>query len=146
MRLSLGPANTSLIRLSPGIMQAVSACASSASKGLCHILMHSPLSLSSIQRRKTMGLPPKTSGQVSSYSYAPPVLCDSRLLGKLMATVVDLPRPVVIALGHAIKHLSDFSIADAFVETNFFNRFTTRAHMLLNGNTLLNLYLDKFLL
>jgi DNA mismatch repair protein MSH3 len=59
--------------------------------------------------------------------------------GKLMAAVADFPKRVVVALAHAIKHLSAFSIADAFLETKFFSKFTTRAHMLLNGNTLTNL-------
>jgi len=56
-----------------------------------------------------------------------------------MATVVDFPKRVVVVLAHAIKHLSAFSIADAFLETKFFSKFSTRAHMLLNGNTLTNL-------
>ena len=56
-----------------------------------------------------------------------------------MAVIVDLPQWVVVALAHAIKHISDFNIADAFLETKFFNRFTSRAHMLLNGNTLTSL-------
>jgi DNA mismatch repair protein MSH3 len=59
--------------------------------------------------------------------------------GKLMAAVVDFPKRVVVVLAHAIKHLSAFSIADAFLETKFFSKFSTRAHMLLNGNTLTNL-------
>lgn len=59
--------------------------------------------------------------------------------GKLMAEVADFPKRVVIALAHAIKHLSAFSIADAFLETKFFSKFTTRAHMLLAANTLTNL-------
>jgi DNA mismatch repair protein MSH3 len=56
-----------------------------------------------------------------------------------MAAVADFPKRVVVVLAHAIKHLSAFSIADAFLETKFFSKFTTRAHMLLNGNTLTNL-------
>jgi DNA mismatch repair protein MSH3 len=56
-----------------------------------------------------------------------------------MAAVTDFPKHVVIALAHTIKHLSEFSIADAFLETDFFSKFMTRAHMLLHGNTLTNL-------
>jgi DNA mismatch repair protein MSH3 len=59
--------------------------------------------------------------------------------GKLMAAVADFPKPVIVVLAHAIRHLSAFNIADAFLETKFFSKFTTRAHMLLNGNTLANL-------
>jgi DNA mismatch repair protein MSH3 len=56
-----------------------------------------------------------------------------------MAEVTNFPKRVVIALAHAIKYLSAFSIADAFLETKFFSKFTTRAHMLLAANTLTNL-------
>jgi DNA mismatch repair protein MSH3 len=56
-----------------------------------------------------------------------------------MAAVTNFPKRVVIALAHAIKHLSAFSLADAFLETEFFSKFTTRAHMLLAANTLNNL-------
>ncbi|KAF8061576.1 DNA mismatch repair protein MSH3 [Lyophyllum atratum] len=59
--------------------------------------------------------------------------------GRLMAEVADFPKRVVIALAHAIKYLSAFSIADALLETRFFSKFTTKAHMLLAGNTLTNL-------
>lgn len=56
-----------------------------------------------------------------------------------MAEVTDFPKGVLIALAHAIKHLSAFGIADAFLETRFFSRFASRAHMLLAANTLTNL-------
>jgi DNA mismatch repair protein MSH3 len=56
-----------------------------------------------------------------------------------MAAITDFPKRVVIVLAHAIKHLSAFSIAEAFLETKFFSKFTTKVHMLLNGNTLTNL-------
>ncbi|TFK72184.1 hypothetical protein BDN72DRAFT_836577 [Pluteus cervinus] len=59
--------------------------------------------------------------------------------GKLMAAITDFPKRVVIALAHAIKYLSAFNIADAFLETDFFTKFSTRAHMLLAANTLTNL-------
>jgi DNA mismatch repair protein MSH3 len=60
-------------------------------------------------------------------------------LGQLMAEITDFPKGVVVALAHAIKHLSTFGIADAFLETRFFSKFATRAHMLLAANTLTNL-------
>jgi len=59
--------------------------------------------------------------------------------GKHMASITDFPKRVVIALAHAIKYLSAFGIADAFLETKFFTKFTTTAHMLLAANTLINL-------
>jgi DNA mismatch repair protein MSH3 len=56
-----------------------------------------------------------------------------------MAAVTDFPKRIVIALAQTIKHLSAFGLADAFLETKFFNKFTTKAHMLLAANTLNNL-------
>jgi len=61
------------------------------------------------------------------------------ILGELMASITDFPNRVVIALAHAIKYLSAFGIADAFLETKFFTKFTTRVHMRLAANTLSNL-------
>jgi DNA mismatch repair protein MSH3 len=57
-----------------------------------------------------------------------------------MAAVAGFPKLVVIVLAHAIKHLQRFNIADLLVETQFFQKFTTRVHMLLNGNTSANLW------
>ncbi|KAH6918993.1 DNA mismatch repair protein MSH3 [Coprinopsis sp. MPI-PUGE-AT-0042] len=59
--------------------------------------------------------------------------------GQLMAAITDFPKRVVVALAHAIKHLSEYGVADAFLETRFFSVFATRAHMLLSANTLTNL-------
>jgi DNA mismatch repair protein MSH3 len=56
-----------------------------------------------------------------------------------MAEVSDFPKQVVVALAQCIEYLSAFRVADALLATNFFAKFTTRAHMLLNANTLTNL-------
>jgi DNA mismatch repair protein MSH3 len=56
-----------------------------------------------------------------------------------MAEVTDFPKQVVMALAQSIDYLAAFRVADALLVTNFFAKFTTRAHMLLNGNTLTNL-------
>jgi DNA mismatch repair protein MSH3 len=61
-----------------------------------------------------------------------------------MAAVADFPKQVIVVLAHAINYLSAFNIADAFLETKFFSKFTTRAHMLLNANTLTNLFVSFF--
>lgn len=45
----------------------------------------------------------------------------------------------MVALAHAIQYLSTFGIANAFLETKFFNKFTAKTHMLLAANTLTNL-------
>ena len=57
-----------------------------------------------------------------------------------MAEVTDFPKQVVVALAQCIEYLSAFRVADALLATTFFAKFTTRAHMLLNANTLTNLY------
>jgi hypothetical protein len=56
-----------------------------------------------------------------------------------MVEVADFPKQVVIALAQSIEYLAAFRVADALLATDFFAKFTTRAHMLLNGNTLTNL-------
>ncbi|KAG8900331.1 Mismatch repair protein msh3 [Tulasnella sp. 417] len=56
-----------------------------------------------------------------------------------MATIVDFPKQVIIALAHAIQYLTNFKVADAFLEATFFSTFASRTHMLLNGTTLTNL-------
>lgn len=62
------------------------------------------------------------------------------VIDKILATVAGLPKLVIISMAHAIKHLSTFSIADAVLTVKFFTRFTERSHMLLNGNTMTNLF------
>ncbi|KAG7452688.1 uncharacterized protein BT62DRAFT_958683 [Guyanagaster necrorhizus] len=68
-----------------------------------------------------------------------PTVSDSVRSGKILADISDLPKSVVVALAHSMQYLSKFGLADAFLETNFFTKFTTRAHMLLAANTLQNL-------
>ena len=57
-----------------------------------------------------------------------------------MAAITEFSKLVVIALGQSLKYLKTFNIADALRETRFFAKFTERTHMLLNANTLTNLY------
>ena len=56
-----------------------------------------------------------------------------------MGMIVDLPRTVVIALAHTLKHLAAFSLMDSFADASVFSKFADRTHMLLNSNTLTNL-------
>ena len=60
--------------------------------------------------------------------------------GDLMAAITDFSKLVVIALAQSLKYLATFNVADALRETRFFGKFTERTHMLLNANTLTNLY------
>jgi len=57
-----------------------------------------------------------------------------------MAEIADFPKQVIMALAQSIEYLAAFRVADALLATDFFAKFTTKAHMLLNGNTLTNLY------
>ena len=59
--------------------------------------------------------------------------------GRLLATISDLPRRVVIALSHSLDYLKSFDLAEVLTQTQFFTKFTERQHMLLNANTLSNL-------
>ncbi|KIO18514.1 hypothetical protein M407DRAFT_11850 [Tulasnella calospora MUT 4182] len=49
--------------------------------------------------------------------------------GDVMATIVDFPKQVIIALAHAIEYLTNFKVADAFLEATFFSTFASRTHM-----------------
>ncbi|KAF8252779.1 hypothetical protein K440DRAFT_652656 [Wilcoxina mikolae CBS 423.85] len=58
---------------------------------------------------------------------------------KLLDTVLDLPALVTICLSAMIKHLSDYGLEHVFDLTKYFQSFSGRSHMLLNGNTLSSL-------
>ncbi|KAL5533020.1 MSH3 [Sanghuangporus sanghuang] len=60
--------------------------------------------------------------------------------GKLLAAVSDLPRKIVVALAHSLNYLNSFGLGDVLTQTQFFSKFTERQHMLLNANTLSNLF------
>jgi DNA mismatch repair protein MSH3 len=61
-------------------------------------------------------------------------------LGQPFNDVIGFPKPVVVALAHAVRYLISYGLSDAFKRTTFFTTFLTRSHMLLNANTLDNLY------
>ncbi|KAF9438345.1 Mismatch repair protein msh3 [Entomortierella beljakovae] len=57
----------------------------------------------------------------------------------LLKTVLNLSQNLVIALSAMITHLTDFGLAPVFRLSKYFECFTSRSHMLLNGNTISNL-------
>ncbi|KAF9987234.1 Mismatch repair protein msh3 [Mortierella antarctica] len=57
----------------------------------------------------------------------------------LLKTVSGLSRNLIVALSAIITHLTDFGLAPVFRLSKYFECFTSRSHMLLNGNTLSNL-------
>ena len=58
---------------------------------------------------------------------------------KLLDTVLGLPPLVTICLSSMIKHLTDYGLEHVFDLTKYFQSFSGRSHMLLNGNTLSSL-------
>lgn len=64
--------------------------------------------------------------------------------GKLFAAASQLPQKVTVALAYSVDYLLEYDLTDIFIETEFFGKFTDRQHMLLNANTLTNLYVFVF--
>jgi len=54
----------------------------------------------------------------------------------LLDKVLKLPEPVTICLSSMIKHLTEFGLEHIFDLTKYFQSFSTRQHMLINGTTL----------
>ena len=46
----------------------------------------------------------------------------------------------MIALAYILEYLTSFALEDVLSMTEFFGKFTERHYMLLNANTLINLY------
>ncbi|KAL1967086.1 hypothetical protein VTN77DRAFT_3610 [Rasamsonia byssochlamydoides] len=57
----------------------------------------------------------------------------------LLDKVLKLPENVTICLSAMIKHLSEYGLEHVFDLTKYFQSFSARSHMLLNGNTLTSL-------
>ena len=57
----------------------------------------------------------------------------------LLEKVLKLPEDVTICLSAMIKHMSEYGLEHVFKLTKYFQSFSARSHMLLNGNTLINL-------
>ena len=62
--------------------------------------------------------------------------------GQLLATITNLSNGVAIALAYTLKYLTNFDLADVLTRTEFFSKFTERHYMLLNANTLVNLFVS----
>ncbi|KAI9238745.1 MAG: muts domain V-domain-containing protein [Podila humilis] len=61
----------------------------------------------------------------------------------LLNTVLGLSKNLTIVLSAMITHLTDFGLAPIFRLSKYFECFTSRSHMLLNGNTIANLEIYK---
>ncbi|KAJ5634094.1 hypothetical protein N7528_001936 [Penicillium herquei] len=58
---------------------------------------------------------------------------------KLLQNVLGLPEHVTICLSAMIEHMTDYGLEHVFDLTKYFQPFSARSHMLLNGNTLVSL-------
>lgn len=61
----------------------------------------------------------------------------------LLDKVLKLSENVTICLAALIKHMTDYGLEHVFDLTKYFQPFSARSHMLLNGNTLTNLEIYK---
>jgi DNA mismatch repair protein MSH3 len=59
----------------------------------------------------------------------------------LLDKVLTLSEPVTICLSAMIKHMTEYGLEHVFDLTKYFQSFSARTHMLLNGNTLTSLEL-----
>lgn len=71
-------------------------------------------------------------------------VCDSTVAadhqgGALLEKVLKLPENVTICLSAMIMHMSDYGLEHVFDLTKYFQSFSARSHMLLNGTTLTSL-------
>lgn len=57
----------------------------------------------------------------------------------LLDKVLKLPEAVTVCLSAMITHLTEYGLEHVFDLTKYFQSFSTRSHMLLNGNTLTSL-------
>lgn len=57
----------------------------------------------------------------------------------LLQKVLTLPEHVTICLSAMIEHMTEYGLEHVFDLTKYFQHFSSRSHMLLNGNTLVSL-------
>ncbi|KAJ5558303.1 hypothetical protein N7535_008516 [Penicillium sp. DV-2018c] len=58
---------------------------------------------------------------------------------RLLQNVLGLPEQVTICLSAMIEHMTEYGLEHVFDLTKYFQPFSARSHMLLNGNTLVSL-------
>lgn len=64
---------------------------------------------------------------------------DDTQASDLLQKVLNLPEQVSICLSSMIKHMTEYGLEHVFDLTKYFQHFSSRSHMLLNGNTLMSL-------
>ncbi|KAJ9604953.1 Mismatch repair protein msh3 [Cladophialophora chaetospira] len=70
---------------------------------------------------------------------------DGDKAAKIFDRIMGLPENVSVCLSAMINHLSEYGLEHVFQLTKYFQSFSARSHMLLNGNTLtsLEIYLNQ---
>ena len=65
--------------------------------------------------------------------------------GKILDKILGLPEHVTVCLSAMIRHMAEYRLEHVFNLTKYFQPFSARSHMLLNGNTLtsLEIYLNQ---
>ncbi|ORZ15609.1 muts domain V-domain-containing protein [Absidia repens] len=58
---------------------------------------------------------------------------------ELLSDILKLPDIVIKALAVTIRYLKEFGLEHAFQLTKYFTHFSSRGHMVINGNTMVNL-------
>ncbi len=58
---------------------------------------------------------------------------------KILHKILSLPEHVTVCLSAMIKHMAEYGLEHVFNLTKYFQPFSARSHMLLNGNTLTSL-------
>ncbi|PLB54223.1 DNA mismatch repair protein msh3 [Aspergillus steynii IBT 23096] len=64
---------------------------------------------------------------------------DDEVSSILLQKVLNLPEQVTVCLSAMIEHLTEYGLEHVFQLTKYFQHFSSRSHMLLNGNTLVSL-------
>lgn len=64
---------------------------------------------------------------------------DDAQASSLLQKVLGLSEQVTICLSAMISHMTDYGLEHVFELTKYFQHFSARSHMLLNGNTLVSL-------
>ncbi len=64
---------------------------------------------------------------------------DDEIASDLLQKVLNLPDEATICLSSMIKHMTEYGLEHVLQLTKYFQHFSSRSHMLLNGNTLTSL-------
>ncbi|KAL2857854.1 muts domain V-domain-containing protein [Aspergillus pseudoustus] len=64
---------------------------------------------------------------------------NDEVASNLLQKVLNLPDQVTICLSAMIKHMTEYELEHVLKLTKYFQHFSSRSHMLLNGNTLTSL-------